>query len=83
MSIFLDSLFKIKQHCGIVTKRTLKQLERLTKPHGTQARIARATGIPPHSLSRILRGKRVPSWPKALLLERETGVPASEFRRPA
>lgn len=64
-----------------MTKRTLRLVERLTKPHGTKARISRATGIQPPYLSRILKGKRIPSEDKAALLARELGIPVSEWRR--
>lgn len=62
-------------------KRTQREVERLTKRHGTKARISRATGIALPYLSRILKGERIPSEFKAALLERETGIPASDWRR--
>ena len=66
-----------------MTKKTLKQIERKTRKHGTKARISRATGIPLPYLSRILSGQRVPSKDKAELLSVALGIPASEFRRTA
>lgn len=62
-------------------KRTLTEVQRLTRRHGTKARISRNTGIAPPYLSRILKGERIPSEAKAALLERELGIPASDWRR--
>lgn len=62
-------------------KRTQREVARLTKRHGTKARWSRNTGIALPYLSRILSGQRIPSEDKAALLERETGIPASDWRR--
>jgi transcriptional regulator with XRE-family HTH domain len=66
-----------------VTKRTLNDIAKKTKAHGTKARISRQTGIALPYLSRILSGKRVPSEDKAEVLGALLGIEPSEFRKDA
>ena len=47
--------------------------------HGAQARLARAAGIDPGVLSRIVKEGNTPSLPTASAIERVTGIPAASF----
>lgn len=68
---------------SVAAVKLRKMLEPVEPPLGSQAELARKLGVTPQAVNGWLNGGPPPRLENAAALEKLTGIPASEWTKPA